>query len=94
MRKIKCLDCDKEFSGETKEEIMAFMMPHYMEDHKDVMSSGTEEKKKKWFLSMNCTTQIPDRRKRTKALTLIPLLFGIHLKLESTFNDRSLGIHF
>lgn len=43
---------------------------------------------------MNRTSQIPDQRKRTKALTVIPLLFGIHLKLESTVNDRSLGIHF
>ena len=49
MRTITCLDCEQQFSGETKEAVMQAMMPHYMADHKDVMETGNEEKKKVWF---------------------------------------------
>ncbi|MEZ4200008.1 MAG: DUF1059 domain-containing protein [Candidatus Paceibacterota bacterium] len=49
MKTITCLDCEQQFSGETKESIMQAMMPHYMADHKDVMEAGNEEKKKVWF---------------------------------------------
>jgi uncharacterized protein with PIN domain len=49
MKKIKCLDCEKVFEAETEEEAMQKMHPHYMEDHKDVMAEGTEEKKKAWM---------------------------------------------
>lgn len=49
MKTITCLDCDRQFSGESKEEVMQNMMPHYMEAHKDVMEAGNEEKKKEWF---------------------------------------------
>ena len=53
MKKIKCLDCDKEFEGESKEEVLSKMHPHYMTDHKDVMEQGNEEKKKEWFEVFN-----------------------------------------
>jgi len=49
MKKMKCLDCDKTFEAETPEEMMKTMMPHYMEDHKDIMEKGTEETKKVWM---------------------------------------------
>jgi len=49
MKKIKCLDCDKEFSAETEKEALDQMRPHYMESHKDIMKEGTEAKKKEWF---------------------------------------------
>lgn len=49
MKKITCLDCDREFTAETKDDAMKAMHPHYMEDHKDVMAAGNEEKKKEWF---------------------------------------------
>lgn len=49
MKTITCLDCQEQFQGETKEEIMNAMMPHYMSEHKDVMEAGNEEKKKEWF---------------------------------------------
>lgn len=49
MKTITCLDCEEQFSGETKEEVMKAMMPHYMEVHKDVMDAGNEEKKQVWF---------------------------------------------
>ena len=49
MKTITCLDCEVQFSGETKEELMKNMMPHYMEAHKDVMETGNEEKKQVWF---------------------------------------------
>lgn len=49
MKKIKCLDCDKEFTSESKEDVLNQMMPHYMEDHKDMMQGQNEETKKEWF---------------------------------------------
>ncbi|MCA9354243.1 MAG: DUF1059 domain-containing protein [Candidatus Kaiserbacteria bacterium] len=49
MKTIACLDCSQQFSGETPEEVMQAMMPHYMVDHKEVMEGGNEEKKKEWF---------------------------------------------
>lgn len=42
-----------EFSGEAKEEVMEKMHPHYMEVHKDIMASATEERKKEWFEKFN-----------------------------------------
>ena len=53
MKKIKCLDCDKEFVAETSEEALNQMHPHYMEEHKEEMSGGTEEKRKAWFEDFN-----------------------------------------
>lgn len=49
MKKMTCLDCDKEFVADTSENMMNTMHPHYMEDHKDMMEEGTEEKKKLWM---------------------------------------------
>ena len=53
MKTITCIDCDKQFSGETKEEAMKAMHPHYMEDHKDVMANANEENKKEWFAELD-----------------------------------------
>lgn len=53
MKTITCLDCEQQFSGESPEEVMQTMMPHYMSDHKDVMDAGNEEKKKVWFAEFN-----------------------------------------
>ena len=53
MKKITCLDCDKEFTGESPEEVQKAMHPHYMEAHKDVMEAGNEEKRKEWFVRFN-----------------------------------------
>jgi len=49
MKEIKCLDCNETFKGNSPEEVMKAMMPHYMSDHKDVMANGTEESKAVWM---------------------------------------------
>ena len=49
MKEMKCLDCDNTFKANSSDEMMKVMMPHYMSDHKDIMESGTEEKKKVWM---------------------------------------------
>jgi len=49
MKKIKCLDCDKEFSANTEKEALGQMHPHYMDAHQDVMKAGTEADRKVWF---------------------------------------------
>jgi len=53
MKEMKCLDCEKTFKAETSKEMMDTMMPHYMEDHKDIMAEGTEETKKVWMEKFN-----------------------------------------
>ena len=53
MKTITCLDCDQEFAGETPEQVMEQMMPHYMNDHKDIMDAGTEEQRDGWLVEFN-----------------------------------------
>ena len=53
MKTITCIDCAEQFSGETVENIMEAMMPHYMNDHKDIMDAGTEEQRDGWFAELN-----------------------------------------
>ena len=53
MKEMKCLDCDNTFKANSSDEMMKVMMPHYMSDHKDLMASGTEEKKKVWMEKFN-----------------------------------------
>lgn len=49
MKSITCYDCDTAFEAETSQEVLEKMYPHYLAEHKDVMESGTEEKKKAWM---------------------------------------------
>ena len=53
MKTITCVDCEMQFEGETKEDVMKAMMPHYGTDHKEMMERGTEEGKKAWFAEFN-----------------------------------------
>lgn len=54
MKKVKCPDCDPSveayYQGETAEEAMKQMYPHYMETHKDIMASATKEKMQEWMV--------------------------------------------
>lgn len=51
MKTLKCDLCEATAQGETFEEWMQALMPHYMESHADVMknSNHTEEDKQKWM---------------------------------------------
>ena len=56
MKTLKCDLCDHEAQGETFEEWMRALMPHYMETHADVMNNNTgktqedmEKEKVKWM---------------------------------------------
>ena len=51
MKTLKCDLCDHEAQGETFEEWMKALMPHYMEAHADVMNNPdhTVEDKNKWM---------------------------------------------
>ena len=53
MKTITCLDCDHKFSGNTAEEVMEAMMPHYLKDHKDVLDADTQEQRDGWFSEFN-----------------------------------------
>jgi hypothetical protein len=49
MKTLKCDLCDVTAEGETFEEWMKALHPHYMEAHADVMKQGNEEEGKKWM---------------------------------------------
>ena len=49
VKKIKCPDCDEEFSAETEKEVLDKMHPHYMDVHQDIMKDGTEAKRNIWM---------------------------------------------
>lgn len=51
MKTLKCDLCDATAEGETFEEWMKALMPHYMEAHADVMNdpSKTKEDQQKWM---------------------------------------------
>ena len=51
MKIVKCDLCDVTAEGETFEEWMAALRPHYLEAHADVMNdpSHTEEDGKRWM---------------------------------------------
>ena len=49
MKTLKCDLCDHEAQGETFEEWMKALRPHYMEAHADVVKDGSEEKREKWM---------------------------------------------
>ena len=50
MKTLKCDLCDYEAQGETFDDWMRALMPHYMEIHADVMNDpkNGEEERKKW----------------------------------------------
>ncbi len=51
MKTLKCDLCEMTAQGETFEEWMKALMPHYMQAHADVMSdpNNGEEEQKKWM---------------------------------------------
>ena len=51
MKTLKCDLCDITAAGETFEDWMAALRPHYMEAHADVINdpSHTEEDRKRWM---------------------------------------------
>lgn len=52
MKTLKCDLCEVTAQGETFEEWMQALMPHYMEAHADVMSdpTKTKEDQQKWMV--------------------------------------------
>lgn len=52
MKILKCDLCDHEAQGETFEQWMQALMPHYKEAHADVMqdSSKTKEDGERWMI--------------------------------------------
>ena len=53
MKTITCLDCDRQFTGETPEEVMEAMMLHYLNDHHEMLEGETEEPRAGWFVEFN-----------------------------------------
>jgi predicted small metal-binding protein len=51
MKKFKCPDCEVEFEfeSETKEEVLVTLYNHYMQEHKEVITSADEVEKKRWM---------------------------------------------
>ena len=55
MKTLKCDLCDYTAQGETFQEWMKALMPHYMESHADVMKDpkNGEAEKKQWMEANN-----------------------------------------
>jgi len=53
MKKFKCPDCEKTFESETSKEALGVMHPHYMSEHKDIISNADESQKKAWMEKFN-----------------------------------------
>ena len=49
MKTLNCDLCDHKAQGETFEEWMKVLRPHYMEAHADVVKDGNEENRAKWM---------------------------------------------
>lgn len=49
MKRMKCLDCDHMFDIVAEDQAMQIMMPHYMEEHQDMMKGQNEETKDDWM---------------------------------------------
>ncbi len=50
MKTLTCDLCDHEAQGETFEEWMKALHPHYMETHADVIKNASKEDHEKWML--------------------------------------------
>ncbi len=52
MKTLKCDLCDTTFHGETFEQWMQNLMPHYMQEHADIMNdpNKTKEDQQKWMI--------------------------------------------
>jgi len=48
-KSFKCYDCPAEFEAVSREEILKTLYDHYMKDHKDIITSASEEEKKAWM---------------------------------------------
>jgi len=49
MKKFKCYDCEQTFQAKTREELLGLLYPHYMNDHKDIITGADEQEKKNWM---------------------------------------------
>ena len=52
MKTLKCDLCDTTVQGETFEQWMQNLMPHYMQEHADIMNNPnkTKEDQQKWMI--------------------------------------------
>ena len=50
MKTLKCDLCETTAVGETFEQWMQALMPHYMQAHADVMKTSTPEDQQKWMI--------------------------------------------
>ncbi len=49
MKTLKCDLCEATADGETFEEWMKALMPHYMQAHAEAMKTSTPEDQQKWM---------------------------------------------
>ena len=49
MKSIMCQHCEQYFAGETKTDIQMAMLPHYTEQHAEIMAGNNDGSKKAWM---------------------------------------------
>jgi hypothetical protein len=50
MKTLKCDLCEAMAEGETFEEWMRALLPHYMQSHNEVIKNSTKEDQEKWMV--------------------------------------------
>lgn len=50
MKTLKCDLCEATAEGETFEEWMRALLPHYMQAHNEVIKNSTKEDQEKWMV--------------------------------------------
>lgn len=49
MKIFNCYDCEIQFEGETREDVLNKLYAHYMSDHGEIITGATEDEKKAWM---------------------------------------------
>jgi uncharacterized protein with PIN domain len=49
MKTMSCYDCNQTFSANSADDMLKVMYPHYMAEHKEIISTVDEAQKKVWM---------------------------------------------
>jgi len=53
MKKFTCYDCEKSFEADAAMSMLNLLYPHYMEEHKEIITGVDEAGKKAWMEKFN-----------------------------------------
>lgn len=53
MKKFNCYDCEEVFEAKTSKDMLDKLYSHYMANHKEIITGGTDDEKKAWMEKFN-----------------------------------------